>query len=214
LRQRLAEVEPAAVREDLQALTKARMDSALQFILAGVAKMDRLIDGLLRLSRLGRGALRLESLDMSYLWRDVVAAQEFTIQSAGAEVVAAALPSCFGDATQISQVFANLLDNAVKYRDPARPLRVTVSGVLDAGRAVYCVADNGRGIAEKDRDRIWEIFQRAQADGGIAGEGLGLSLVRRVVERHHGEAWLESTPGEGSRFFVALPVEARKTQQD
>ncbi len=115
------------------------------------------------------------------------------------------LPPCVGDPIAINQVFSNLLDNALKYRDPARPLRVSVSGGMDGGRAVYCVADNGVGIAREEHERIWEIFHRVQPRGAVPGEGLGLSLVRRIVECHGGESWVESAPGEGSRFHIALP---------
>jgi signal transduction histidine kinase len=149
--------------------------------------------------------LRPEKLDLNAMLRDILDALAFSIQTTGVEIEVASLPPCHGDAGQINQVFTNLLDNALKYRDPARPLRVTVTGRVEGARAIYCVADTGQGIAAQHRDRIWEIFFRANPEGAAKGEGMGLNLVRRIVERHQGEIWVESTEGEGSRFHVALP---------
>lgn len=205
LQGKLPAVEPAGLREALASITGDQMQKSLRFILAGVDKMDRLINGLLGLSRLGRDGLHLEPLDLDTLWRDMLAVQTFSIQSADAVVAAAPLPPCLGDATLVNQLFSNLLDNALKYRHPARPLRVSVSGRVEGKRVVYCVADNGVGIPPEHQDRVWEVFHRVRSESAVSGEGLGLSLVRRVAERHQGDAWVESTPGEGSRFFVALP---------
>jgi signal transduction histidine kinase len=170
--------------------------------------MDRLISGLLRLSRLGRAGLNRTQIEPEAIWREIVNAMAFSLQTAGATVEIGALPPCYGDAGQISQLFTNLLDNAVKYRDPARPLQVTVSGRLDGARVVYSVADTGTGIAAKYLGRIWEIFFRAHPGGDAGGEGLGLNLVRRIVERHEGEIWVDSVEGRGSVFQVALPAAA------
>jgi PAS domain S-box-containing protein len=207
LQAKLAAVEPANAREVLLSLTREEMPKALHYIQAGVEKMGCLIDGLLRLSRLGRGAASVERLDMDRVLRDVVAVQAFAFESARAAVTIGPLPPCVGDPITINQVFSNLLDNALKYRDPARPLRVSVSGGIEGERAVYCVADNGVGLAREEHERIWEIFHRVQPRGAVPGEGLGLSLVRRIVECHGGETWVESTPDEGSRFYVALPCQ-------
>lgn len=201
-----AETMAAADRAALAEIVRGELPKAVSHIEAGVDKMDRLIDGLLRLSRLGRAGLKVVRLDVTAIVTDIVAALGYAIQEAGAAVVFEALPACHGDEGQISQLFTNLLDNALKYRDPARPLRVTLSGRVEGGRAIYCVADTGRGIAPKDRERIWEIFYRADPRGPVAGEGIGLNLVRRIVERHEGEIWVESTLGEGSRFYLALPL--------
>ena len=205
LQNQLPAVEPAGLRESLVSISGEQMQKSLRFILAGVDKMDRLINGLLRLSRLGREGMQLEPLNLDALWRDILAVHAFAIQSAKAVITVAPLPPCLGDATLVNQLFSNLLDNALKYRDPARPLRVSVTGRVEGKRAVYCVADNGVGIAPEQQDRIWEVFHRVRPEDTVSGEGLGLSLVRRVAERHQGDAWVESTPGEGSRFFVALP---------
>jgi len=198
----------------LRAIIAQQLPKSLGYILSSVDKMDRLINGLLRLSRLGRAGLTPTQLDVNAMFAEIVSTMAFTIQSANAVVDVETLPSCRGDAGQLNQLFSNLLDNALKYRDPLRPMRVTVSGRLENQRAVYCMADTGLGIAQENLDRIWEVFFRANPDGPATGEGLGLNLAHRIVERHQGEIWAESTLGEGSRFYVALPTFGGSTSQN
>ena len=200
-----AETLSAAERAEIAAITTEVLPQAITYVHTSVDKMDRLIGGLLRLSRVGRVGLKTESLDLANMFREILDTMAYTIQNAGAVVEVAPLPGCHGDAGQVNQLFANLLDNALKYRDPVRPLRVTVSGREDGRRTVYCVADTGVGIAPGNLDKIWDIFFRGNPRGGVGGEGLGLNLARRIVERNQGEIWVESTVGEGSRFYVALP---------
>jgi PAS domain S-box-containing protein len=202
----VAETLSADDRAALSVIITQQMPKSLGFILTSVEKMDRLINGLLRLSRLGRAGLCPEPLDVNAMLREIVGAMAFAIEAAGAIVEIGAVPACHGDSGQINQIFTNLLDNALKYRDPARPLRVSITGREDGGRAIYCMADNGVGIAAEHLEKIWELFFRAHPDGPAGGDGLGLSLVHRIVERHGGEILVESTLGEGSRFFVTLPA--------
>lgn len=137
----------------------------------------------------------------------VVGAAQGTIAERGAVVRAGELPPAWGDRTAIEQVFGNLIGNALTYLDPARPGVIEV-GCLppDAGGyRTYFVRDSGLGIAEGHRQKIFQAFQRAHPGVGT-GEGLGLAIVARVAERHRGRVWVESTPGEGSTFFVTLPA--------
>ncbi|HWA25537.1 MAG TPA: ATP-binding protein [Lacunisphaera sp.] len=177
---------------------------ALRFINAGVAKMEMLLNGLLRYSRLGRVELNIARIDMNALLGGVLAAAKFQLDESGAEVELGPLPPARGDAAQTSQVFANLVDNALKYRDRERPLRLSISGTVEDGKAVYRVADNGIGIPAEHQPKIFEIFHRLDPDT-TPGEGLGLTIAQRVLERQKGRLWVESKAGEGSTFFVALP---------
>ncbi len=194
------------VRVQATGLLQTQIPKSLHFIRSGVVKMNSLINGLLQLSRLGQASLRLDRLDMNALVQQNLDAMRFQIQKAGASVVTEPLPPCRGDARLVGQVFANLLDNAIKYVNPARALEIRISGKLAGHEAVYCVADTGLGIAPEHQERVWGLFHRLHPDGPVAGEGLGLNLVRRGLDRQQGRAWVESKPGQGCRFFFALPT--------
>ena len=199
-------VLPDATR---QALITAHEKAAksMRFINASVEKMNGLIGGLLRLSQIGHASLVLQPLDMSAILQTLVEAMAFQIRAAHAEVTVDTLLDCRADATLISQVFSNLLDNAIKYRDSARPLRVRVWGRRENTHMVYCVEDNGRGVAPEYQQKIWNLFYRIEPHGSATtGDGIGLTAVQRIVERHGGTVWMESEVGKGSRFFLSLPT--------
>ena len=189
---------------ELRAPVDVAIPQALRFINAGVNKMEMLLNGLLRYSRLGRVAFTIQPLDMNQLVSEIIEAMRFQIDETKSDVQIGRLPPCLGDRAQTSQAFANLLDNAIKYRDPSRTLRIAVAGSVKDGMAVYSVSDNGIGIAPSHREKAFEIFHRLNPDTG-SGEGLGLTIAQRVLEREGGKIWIESEEGVGSTFFVALP---------
>lgn len=196
--------------EKLQQPVEIMIPQALRFINAGVNKMDSLLAGLLRYSRLGRVALNIRPLNMDGLIAEIITTIRFQLDEAKVEVRVEPLPVCLADNVQTSQVFANLLDNALKYRDRARPLRIVVRGRVHDGQAVYEVADNGIGIAPEHQAKVFEIFHRLNPDVS-SGEGLGLTIAQRVLERQGGKIWVEATPGGGSTFLVSLPTIATST---
>lgn len=193
---------PAA---QLKQPVEVAIPQALRFINAGVSKMESLLAGLLRYSRLGRVALTLRPLNMNGMVAEILAAMKFQLDEAKAEVRVEPLPVCEADSVQTNQVFANLLDNALKYRAPDRPLRIVIRGHIRDGQAVYEVADNGLGIAAEHQGKVFDIFHRLNPDA-TTGEGLGLTIAQRVLERQKGHIWVESRAGEGSTFFVSLPA--------
>ena len=194
-------VEAAALKPQVE----VALPQALRFINAGVNKMDSLLNGLLQYSRLGRVTLSIRPLDMNAQLAEILAAMKFQLDEAKAEVRVEPLPPCLGDSAHTSQVFANLLDNALKYRTPGRPLRVSVSGRVEHGQAVYTITDNGIGIAPEHQAKVFEIFHRLNPDIA-AGEGLGLTIAQRVLERQKGRIWVESAGESGSSFHVSLPA--------
>jgi signal transduction histidine kinase len=194
-------VDPAAVtavREDIP--------EAIGFIRASTAKMDRLINAILKLSREGRRALTPERLDMTGMVRGIADSVRHQTQAADAGIVIEPLPDIESDRLSSEQVFGNLVENAVKYVDPSRPGRIVVSGEeIAGGRVVYRVADNGRGISDRDHERIFELFRRS-GRRDQPGEGLGLAFVRNSVRRLGGEITVESELGKGSTFILKFPT--------
>jgi signal transduction histidine kinase len=164
--------------------------------------MNVLLDGLLQVSRLGWVEISKKELDMNVLMTGVLKEFEFQRQKQNVTIEVADLPPCSGDPGQINQLFANLIGNALKYADPGRPGMIKVSGQKEGAQTLYCVADNGIGIDPDSMQRIFEIFH--QLDPKVGGEGLGLNIVSKIAERHDGRVWVESEPGKGSRFYVAL----------
>ena len=196
---------PPAVMERTAALIEKDIPESLKFVEAGVARMNVLLSGLLRLARLDRAALAIEELDMNRVAADVLAAAEFQIKEAGADVEVARLPSCFADGVMTGRLLSNLVDNAIKYRDPARPLMVHIFGQRVRAESVYCVADNGIGIPPGLLTKVFELFYRVSPKQG-SGDGLGLTIIKRIADRLGGRVWVESEPGNGTRFFFALPA--------
>lgn len=191
--------------EQVQKPIDVAIPQALKFISAGVAKMEALLAGLLHYSRLGRVALSVRPLDMNAMLTEITAAMKFQLDEAKAQVRIGVLPRCLGDSVQTNQVFANLLDNALKYRAPDRPLLIDVSARVENGIVTYTVTDNGVGIAREHQGKIFEIFHRLNP-AETTGEGLGLSIAQRVLERQGGRIWVESEVNKGSMFHVSLPA--------
>ncbi|HLH56116.1 MAG TPA: PAS domain S-box protein [Verrucomicrobiae bacterium] len=191
--------------KEISELLKQDIPEALDYIRAGVMKIDALLAGFLRYSRLGKAALRIERLDMNALLKTIVKTMEFQIAKTNGTVILEPLPDCMGDALQVNQVFSNLVDNAIKYRNPSRPPLIRVSGSTRENQSVYSVQDNGIGIASHHRAKVFEIFHRLNPSAGD-GEGLGLTIAQRILERLGGRIWVESELGSGSCFFVSLPM--------
>jgi signal transduction histidine kinase len=184
---------------------------ALQFIRASTGKMDGLINAILKLSREGRRELNAERVDLAKVFAQAAASLKHQIDEAGAEVaLPASAPRIVTDRLAIEQVIGNVLDNAVKYlaRDRRGRIAITVEQVAD--RIHIDVTDNGRGIAEQDRERIFELFRRAGAQDR-PGEGIGLAHVRALVRRLGGDITVSSDIGRGSTFRIDLPARLRST---
>jgi len=204
LRNTLSDKSLDNVLDELAPILDEEIPEALRFIRTSTAKMETLLAGLLRLSRSGRAALKIESLDMNQIIAKVIASTEFQIKEIGVKVIAGDLPPCQGDAIQMDQVFSNLLGNALKCLDTNRPGMIRISGEVLDDQSVYCVEDNGIGIDVNHMDKIFEIFHQLDPAQN-KGEGLGLTIVKKILSRFEGSIRVESTIDLGSRFYVSMP---------
>ncbi len=200
-----SEVNPPAAGVSLAQILGHDVPEALNFIEAGARAMHNLVESLVQVARAGLVVPKPQSLDMNDLISDIVASIEIKLKHRDAAIEVADLPPCFADRTHIRQVFTNLVDNAIKYLDPDRPGRIRIDGTIDNYHALYIVSDNGIGMEPEVEQRVFEIFFRAGAKAAN-GEGIGLSVVKRMLEQNGGRIWLMSEKGKGSNFFVILPL--------
>ena len=192
---------PEDVRERGRALLAGDLTESVGFIRNSVQHLGNIVDGLLRLSRVGRVEYQPIPVDTRALVNDIVASLHTTIEESGASVRVGDLPVVHADRNALGQVFANLIGNALKSFDPRRPGVVEVSAAGDP--PVFSVRDNGIGIDPDHRKKIFQVFQHGHPAKG-RGEGMGLAIVRRIIERHNGRIWFESKPEVGTTFFFSL----------
>jgi PAS domain S-box-containing protein len=203
----LADVDKGQDKSDqIEELLSQDIPESLRFITGSTKKMASLLDGLLQVSRVGSVEINSIFLDMNSLTKEVLAAMEHQIQESSASITVESLPGCVGDVHMLDHVLTNLFGNAIKYLDPARKGEIKISSEVKDGMSVYCIADNGIGIAAGHQHKVFEIFHRLDPDGSVDGEGLGLTIVTRIVDRLGGRVWVESEPGKGSKFFFSLPT--------
>jgi len=190
--------------EQIGELIKNDIPESLRFITSSTKKMTSLLDGLLQVSRDGAVEIQNEPIDVNDIVRDTLNAMEHQIKESNITVTVDSLARCTGDTHMLDRVFTNLISNAIKYRDPSKEGFIKISGKIEDGMSIYCVQDNGVGIASSDQKKVFEIFKRVNPEDSISGEGLGLTIVTRIMDRLGGRIWLESEPGKGSKFFIAL----------
>jgi signal transduction histidine kinase len=197
-----------ARRQHIERLVDDDIGEALHYLQTAVSRASHIIDALLRLSRIGRVEYRRQQVQARDIVQRVIDAMQASIRARRARVVVRDLPSVWGDPTALEQVFANLIGNAINYLDPQREGRVEIGATFapPGGQSlcIFYVKDNGLGIPAIALPRLFSAFQRLHGDVAT-GEGIGLALVRRVVERHGGRIWVESVEGAGTTFYLSLP---------
>jgi light-regulated signal transduction histidine kinase (bacteriophytochrome) len=145
-----------------------------------------------------------EPVDSEFMLKQALTNLKMAIEESGAQITHDSLPAVMGDGSQLVQVFQNLIGNAIKFRDE-KPAQIHISVESKTNEWLFSVRDNGIGIDPQYRERIFAIFQRLHGKQ-IPGTGIGLSLCRRIVERHGGRIWVESEPGKGSTFYFTIPI--------
>jgi PAS domain S-box-containing protein len=198
----------AKEKEEIYAILDDDIVMELEYIINSAARMNMLLAGLLKLSRFGRAAMEIRDLDMNKMLATILNDMHYQISEKDIKLDVGILPKCYGDQSQINQVFTNLINNAVKYLDRNRRGEISISGQREGDKSIYCVRDNGIGIAEAHQDKVFDVFHRLNPRESTEGEGLGLTIVKRIVDRHNGKIWLESQIGKYCCFYVELPARA------
>jgi signal transduction histidine kinase len=205
---------PEAEHRRMAHILDGDVRESLQYLRTAVTRAAEIIDALLRISRAGRLDYQWQRVSVGRVVGRVIDTLQGAIGQRAAVVTVLELPPAWGDPGAIEQIFSNLIGNALNYLDPSRHGRIEVGALepepLDATepRAVrtrtYYVRDNGLGIPAAYMSKVFHAFQRLHGDVA-RGDGIGLAVVRRTVERHGGRIWVESAEGAGSTFFVVLP---------
>jgi PAS domain S-box-containing protein len=182
----------------------ADADEFIGYAVDGANRMQRMVTDLLALSRVGTRGKPFQSVHLSTVLANVLNNLQVAIQDSEAVVTYDDLPTVLGDATQLSQLFQNLVGNAIKFRGDAAP-RVHVSARRSVDGWEVAVSDNGIGVDPRHFDRVFVVFQRVNERTKYPGTGIGLAICKKIVERHHGRIWITSEAGQGATFHVTLP---------
>jgi signal transduction histidine kinase len=205
LREECAVTPAISAESPIHTIVNADIPTALRFIAASATKFERLINALLELSREGRRELRSKQLDLGALVQSTLDLAHLSVATAGVRVSTGPMPAGYGDPEAISQVLSNLIANSFQYLKPGRPGEIEIGGEAFDG-SVHCwVRDNGSGVPVSAQPRLFQVFQRFHPHL-VPGEGMGLAIAKRIVERHGGRIWAETEDGVGSTFHFTLPA--------
>lgn len=177
----------------------------LEFIVDAAMRMKNLVQALLELSRVGRSALKSEPVDLDRCASNAISALELRVESTAAEITRDKLPTVIGDPTMLTQLYQNLIGNALKFIEDRQP-HIHLSAKREADHWVLGVSDNGIGMKSEYAERIFQPFQRLHSRSEYEGTGIGLSICKKTVDRHSGEIWVESEVGEGAKFLFTIPI--------
>ena len=193
------------IEERYKGRLDADADEFLGYIVTSARRMTDLINGLLALVRLRKTGQPVDPVPFADILADAEASLRTSLEENSAQITCESLPELVVNRAQFSQVVQNLVSNALKYRSDRTP-SIHVAARRDATHWIFSIRDNGRGFDSQFAERIFGLFQRLNNREAIEGTGMGLSIARKIVERHGGRMWAESTEGQGATFFFSLPV--------
>ncbi|MFZ2197585.1 MAG: ATP-binding protein [Thermodesulfovibrionales bacterium] len=196
--------------EDYRGRLGEEADKHLDRIIKGASRVQSMINDILAYSRVGTLAEELTTLDCEAVLSQAIEDLHSSIEESGAVITHGPLPSVKAEQSQMIMLFQNLIGNAIKF-SPEEP-RVHVNAAKKGNEWVFSVQDNGLGIDPEQTDRIFSPFQRLHTEKEYPGTGIGLAVCKKIVERHGGRIWVESTPGKGSTFYFSLPA-GKETEQ-
>ena len=201
-------------KQKIDLLLRENVPEDLDFVSSSADRMTELIEGLLRVSRIGVSEIRNKEIDMNKMISEIFDIVKYPIDTAQIEIAVDRIPNCTSDEDMLKQLFSNLISNALKYLDPDRKGKMHISGRVEGSNCIYCVEDNGIGIAAEHQSKIFELYHRLNPEDSVGGEGLGLTIVSRILDKLNGHIHVESELGKGSKFFVSLPGSADRTSSD
>lgn len=199
------------LEQDVGGELNERASRDLTFIVDAATRMRDLVQDLLALSRAGRTAMKIEPIALGECVTRALDALDLRVRESNAEIEVAGLPSISGDATLITQLYQNLVANALKFVPPGRKPKVQLTATRRGENWELAVADNGIGIKPEHVERLFKPFQRLHGRGEFEGTGIGLAICKKAVERHGGTIWIESEPGTGTQFKFTIPISPEKS---
>ncbi|MFM2360907.1 MAG: hypothetical protein RLY16_2900 [Bacteroidota bacterium] len=185
----------------------------IHFAVDGADRMKQLMEDLLNYSKIGSRPLELEPVDMNEVAYTVLNMLEDTIQKTKTKISLIPLPTILAGKSAMIQLLLNLVTNGIKYQKENQVPEITISVERFFNEWLFSVSDNGIGIEEQYKDKIFEVFQRLHNKDEYSGTGIGLSICKKILERHNGKIWMESSVGVGSRFYFSLPAEEQINDQ-
>ena len=196
----------AMLKEDYESKLDAEANRIINVIINNATMMSQLIDDLLRFSRMSRLETVNESIDMRKLAKKCVEELLQTEKQTKYDFTIHEMPECKGDESMLKQVWSNLIDNAIKYSSKISSPKIEAGAIENDDKAnIYYIRDNGAGFDMKYADKLFGVFQRLHRQDEYEGTGLGLALVKRIINKHGGEIWAESKLNEGATFYFSIP---------
>lgn len=186
-----------------------KADKFIRYAVEGATRLQQLVADLLAYSRVGSQGRPLKPVSAQSVFDRTLDAVRRALEESHARITCGPLPAVIADEVQLAQLFQNLLSNALKFRGTEVPL-IQVAAQPAEGFWQFSIKDNGIGIEPEHSARIFQMFQRLHERGKYEGNGIGLAIAKKIVERHHGRIWFESLPGQGTTFFFTLPAAARE----
>jgi light-regulated signal transduction histidine kinase (bacteriophytochrome) len=180
-------------------------DEYMGFVTNGVSRMNKLLTNLLEFSRSGRNDNDVQDVDLNTSLHNVILNLTVVLKETGACVITEKLPIIHASESAMSQLFQNLIANAIKFRKENVLSEVFISYINRKDTHVICIKDNGIGIKKEHQSKVFNIFERLNGRDKYDGSGIGLATCRKIIESLNGKIWLRSAEGEGTTFFLAFP---------
>jgi light-regulated signal transduction histidine kinase (bacteriophytochrome) len=180
-------------------------DENFSYILDRTERMKKLIQSMLEYARAGNGNINLTKLDSRTVINQAIENLKVTIEENSAQIQCEDCPVILGDEIQLTRLFQNLINNALKFRKKEERPCIRISCVQQENQWLFSITDNGIGIKQEHIEKIFDIFRRLHSQSQYAGSGIGLALCKRIVESHRGNIWAESEVGKGTAFYFHIP---------